>query len=76
MTVMGLEFILKACRMQDADRWAGEGNNMPRAMIKGQDWLRGALRRTDMAMTGSVSGRRWGKSWTFSVESDGLKTQT
>lgn len=43
MTVMGPESILKACRMEDADRWAGKGNNMPRAMIKGQDWLRGAL---------------------------------
>lgn len=44
-------------------------------MIIGQDWLVGALLGTGMAiMTGDVSGRRWKKSWIFSMESDSLKT--
>lgn len=46
----------------------------PRAMIKGHGWLIGALRRTDMAMNGSVFGWRWWKYWPFSVEPDGLNT--
>ena len=43
---------------------------------KGHDWLTEALQRTDMAMKGSVFGWRWGKYWPFSVEPDGLNTQT
>lgn len=48
-----------------------------REMIKGQDWLVAALLGTGTAMMrGGVSGRRRRKSWIFSMEPDGLKTQT
>lgn len=49
----------------------------PRVMIKGQDWLVGTLLGIGMAMMrGDVSGRRWRKSWKFSMEPESLKTQT
>lgn len=64
--------VLKAWRIQTQVREI----MCPRAMINGQDLLAGTLLGTGRAvMRGGVFGRRWRKSWIFSMESYSLKTQ-